>query len=326
MTRWTRVGGSMFVGIAALALAACGTDPDPTEEPGDEVTCGAGTEMRDGMCVAVGVLTCGSGTHEEDGACVTDRGARYELRIFGPEIAADGHSKTPVLVIGTKEDGTPATDQVVLNIDRPGAGRFLEPAPTVGPLGTIAHYEPCNATVPGCVGPLALTLALASAPTAIIARLDVMLVEPDGVATVAPCMVAPRTMYFDGNDFIYHGMLTVTDAVWSAVGSKTSLSIGLTPSVDGQGLWWDLDFHSQQLGSDLVPGVYEMAQRAPFAAPGHPGLEVTGDGRGCNTIAGRFEVHTFELDGGAVKRALVSFEQHCEGGAAMVAGCVRYER
>lgn len=49
-------------------------------------------------------------------------------------------------------------------------------------------------------------------------------------------------------------------------------------------------------------------------------------GRGCNTIAGRFQVHQFELDGTAVSRALVSFEQHCENGAAMLSGCVRYER
>lgn len=318
-----RMGTRVF---AAIAVAACGTDPDPTEEPGDPITCGEGTELRDGMCVAVGVLTCGTGTHEEGGACVTDRGTRYELRIFSPEIAADGHSKTPVLVIGTKNDGEPATDQVVLNIDRPGAGRFLEPSPTVGPLGTMAHFEPCNATVPGCVGPLKLTLALASAPASVIARVDVTLVEPDGVATTAPCMVAPKTMYFDGNDYIYHGMLTVTEAVWSASGTTKHLAVDVTPMVQGQGLWWDLIFHSQQLGSDLVPGVYEMAQRAPFASPGHPGLEVTGDGRGCNTLTGRFEVHDFELDATGVKRALVSFEQHCEGGAAMVSGCVRFER
>jgi hypothetical protein len=185
---------------------------------------------------------------------------------------------------------------------------------------------PCNATTPGCTGSLQLTLALASDPQKVIVKLDVELVEPDGVATTAPCMQASRTMYFDGNDYIYNGTLTVIDADWNASGSVDTLDISLDPVQSGQGLWWSLIFHTQQLDGDLVPGVYEMAQRAPFAGPGHPGLEVTGDGRGCNTISGRFQVHTFARQQAEVTKALISFEQHCEGGTAMLSGCVRYEQ
>ena len=318
-----------WLGLAALAgCTDDGIDPGPDPDPDpDVVTCGAGTTLQDGMCIATGGLACGPGTHAEGNLCIPDDGTRYELRVYSTQISADGHSKTPVLVIGTKPDGTPATDRVVLNTNRAGAGAFVDPAPTIGPLGTTASFVPCNATTPGCTGPLQLTLALASAPATVLARLDVVLVEPAGVATTAPCMAATKTMYFDGNDYIYNGTMTVTAATWSGYGSAQSIAIHLTPSQAGQGYWWDLDFDSRQLGTNLVPGVYEMAQRAPFAQPGHPGLEVTGDGRGCNTITGRFQVHYFDLQPGStsIARALVSFEQHCEGGTPMLSGCVRYE-
>ena len=77
----------------------------------------------------------------------------------------------------------------------------------------------------------------------------------------------------------------------------------------------------------IVLGVYEMAQRWPFNQPGHPGLSISGDGRGCNTLTGRFQVHRLELQAGTtmVQRALVSFEQHCEGGSNMLSGCIRFE-
>ncbi|HWO24045.1 MAG TPA: hypothetical protein VNO30_35125 [Kofleriaceae bacterium] len=316
--------------LAVMAVAGCtdddtGIDPDP--DPGS-VTCGEGTVLRDGMCVGAGGLACGAGTHQEGNLCVTDDGASYEIRLFSPQISADGHSKTPVLVIGTTADGKPATDRVVLNTDRAGAGTFVDPAPTLGQFGATTSFVPCNATTPGCTGPVGFTLALASAPQMVIARLDVVLVEPAGVGSTAPCMGATKAMYFDGNDYIYNGTMTVTNASWSASGSRNSIAIHLTPSQQGQGYWWDLDFDSRQIGVDLAPGVYEMAQRAPFAQPGHPGLEVTGDGRGCNTISGRFQVHAFERvpNTTTISRALVTFEQHCEGGTPVLNGCVRYEQ
>lgn len=307
--------------ICLMVVAGC------TESDSATVTCGEGTMLQDEMCVGAGGLSCGTGTHEVDGLCVPDGSSTYEVRVYSSDVSADGHTKTPVLVIGTKPDGTPATDRIVLNTDRPGAGQFVDPSPVVGPLGTTAYFVPCNATTPGCTGPLRLTLALADDPSTVLAGVDINLIEPSGVANTAPCMVASKAMYFDGNDYIYNGTLTVTQAVWSDNAATNSIAIHLDPSGQSQGLWWDLDFDSRQLGTDLLPGVYEMAERAPFASPDHPGLEVTGDGRGCNTLTGRFQVHYFELAPGNMKiqRALVSFEQHCEGGTNMLSGCVRYD-
>jgi hypothetical protein len=80
------------------------------------------------------------------------------------------------------------------------------------------------------------------------------------------------------------------------------------------GTWWHLDFHAPQ-GRSLSPGTYEGATRAPFQAASAPGLSVFGDGRGCNTLTGRFIVHEISLTSGRLVRFHASFEQHCEGGA-----------
>jgi len=78
-------------------------------------------------------------------------------------------------------------------------------------------------------------------------------------------------------------------------------------------------------GSPLVPGTYEDAQRFDFRAAGHPGLDVFGDGRGCNTVAGRFIVDdaTYAANGNPLTFA-ARFEDHCEGGSAALFGYLSY--
>ena len=71
----------------------------------------------------------------------------------------------------------------------------------------------------------------------------------------------------------------------------------ISPSRTGDGVhvgfngstWWDLHFVPPS-GALLTPGVYEGATRWPFQSPTGPGLDVSGDGRGCNTLTGRFTV------------------------------------
>jgi hypothetical protein len=49
-------------------------------------------------------------------------------------------------------------------------------------------------------------------------------------------------------------------------------------------------------GQPLVPGTYESAQRYDTRAAGHPGLDVFGDSRGCNAVAGRFIIDDATYD------------------------------
>lgn len=316
---------AMLVVVAVAAEVAGCAD-------GSELECGEGTHEADGVCVAdddpVG-LTCGAGTHVDGTMCVPDAPpspGRYELRVVTNQIPADGYSKVPVLAIGTNMDGTPATDQVVLNTSRAGAGMFTTPAPTLGPLGASTFYVSCNAATPGCAGPVTLTLAKASAPTVIIADVDVDLVAPMGVGTPAPCMLGGNVMFFDGTDFIFNGTMTVTNATWSGTASAKHLAHNVNPSGPGQGSNWRLELDSSSLPIDLGPGVYEMAQRYPFQQPDHPGLSISGDGRGCNTLTGRFQIHELVRDASGLVRSLATFEQHCEGGANALRGCIRYAR
>ncbi|MGH8957474.1 MAG: hypothetical protein ACRDVK_02240 [Acidimicrobiia bacterium] len=77
--------------------------------------------------------------------------------------------------------------------------------------------------------------------------------------------------------------------------------------------FWFLDF-AAPVGAPLQPGIYEGATRYPFQAPTEPGLSLSGNGRGCNTLTGSFEVieATFGPHG-FVERFHATFEQHCEG-------------
>ncbi len=93
---------------------------------------------------------------------------------------------------------------------------------------------------------------------------------------------------------------------------------GVSVSVAG----WNLDLASAT-NDPLEPGAYESAARFAFKGTA-AGLEFTGDGRGCNTITGRFVVHEVAFDGiGVVQSLAADFEQHCEGGTPALWGEIR---
>ena len=85
---------------------------------------------------------------------------------------------------------------------------------------------------------------------------------------------------------------------------------------------WTL-FLAAPRGQPLRVGTYENARRALVETTEHPGLDFSGDGRGCNTVTGRFVIH--ELVVGAndrVDRLFATFEQHCEGAEPALHGQV----
>ena len=94
----------------------------------------------------------------------------------------------------------------------------------------------------------------------------------------------------------------------------------VTSSQDQFSVWF-----AAAAGSPLVPGTYEDAQRFDSRAAGHPGLDVFGDGRGCNTVSGRFIVDdaTYAANGDPITFA-ARFEDHCEGGPAALFGYLSY--
>ena len=105
-------------------------------------------------------------------------------------------------------------------------------------------------------------------------------------------------------------------------GSKSQVSVGVSGGTHGDS--YPLEFAAPP-GHELTPGVYDGAQRAAFREAGRPGIDVGGDGRGCNTIEGRFEVKRIETNTeGRVTSFWVVYEQRCEGGVSALFGEVRY--
>jgi hypothetical protein len=89
--------------------------------------------------------------------------------------------------------------------------------------------------------------------------------------------------------------------------------------------WWYVDIAAAP-GEPLQIGSYTGAERASFRSPGHPGLDISGDGRGCNTLSGQFDVNDLQFaPTGELLVFDATFEQHCEGGPAALFGRIRIE-
>ena len=118
-------------------------------------------------------------------------------------------------------------------------------------------------------------------------------------------------------DYIGQGQTHVTtnEAEFSAQGSPGGLVIGA---------FGYLFIFDPPEGSNFVIGLYPNATRWPFNGSG-PGLSIDGNGRGCNTLAGEFEI--FELHtnaAGGLDRLWLVFTQRCEIFGPPLIGEIRY--
>jgi VCBS repeat-containing protein len=89
------------------------------------------------------------------------------------------------------------------------------------------------------------------------------------------------------------------------------------------GEFWFLDF-AAPYETILTPGVYANAMRFPFQDPGRPGLDVSGNGRGSNTLTGQFTVYDVAFAGSALTRFAAAFEQHSEGNPPALFGWIMF--
>jgi hypothetical protein len=301
---------------------------------GGALTCGAGTIEQAGVCVPSGgaVVTCGAGTVEQAGVCVPSglSVAYYDVRVGVREMAGDGRSRIPVFAIGRLADGTPSTEEVVFLTSRPNAGGFQAVTQRPGAAGLETYFIPCNvAQTPSCAGTFRIQLALGRAPTQVVAQTpELTITDLEGVGSTAPCMAGGNVIYFDGdtNDYVHAGVDTITQGSWRAQTSGDFVSVHIDPTDRAQGLWWDLEFSSRRLGQPLAEQVYEGVERYPFESANTPGFWISGDGRGCNMVSGRFQIHELVANGSQLSRFTATFEQHCEGGPAMLRGCVHWEQ
>ncbi|WP_165251203.1 PEP-CTERM sorting domain-containing protein [Paludisphaera soli] len=90
-----------------------------------------------------------------------------------------------------------------------------------------------------------------------------------------------------------------------------------------------LNFSTFGLGTGILPGVYDDAQRSLFAAQGHPGMDVTFAAQGSNELSGTFTIHEVSftrLPGGfrRVERFFATFDQVSDYGTSRVYGSLFY--
>ena len=111
---------------------------------------------------------------------------------------------------------------------------------------------------------------------------------------------------------------TPTESQFSSMVNQDNREIAV--SVSPPGSFWFLNM-AAPAGQQLVPGTYQGATRWPFQEPSTPGLDFSGDGRGCNTSTGQFQVlEAVYAPLGYVQRFHATFEQHCEGAEAALFG------
>jgi hypothetical protein len=131
-------------------------------------------------------------------------------------------------------------------------------------------------------------------------------------------------MYSESGDYIGGGQNRVYhpgNAKLSVSGNASYLTVGVSGGQFGDS--FSLDFAAPP-GQALAPGVYDRAQRAPFREATRPGIDISGDGRGCNEDSGRFEVKDIATaPDGSIQRLWIVYEQHCEGGVPALFGEVR---
>jgi hypothetical protein len=158
----------------------------------------------------------------------------------------------------------------------------------------------------------------ACVPSAIVGLLLALLVAAPALAETS------LTMTSDIGDYIGLGQPYFYDTSTGAFSASTDPSHqAVSVSYTGGSHWWYLDFAALQ-GLPLDPGLYTGATRYPFQLPAQPGLNVSGDGRGCNTLTGDFRVRTATFAGTTVIAFWAEFEQHCEGARPALRGDLRF--
>jgi len=128
------------------------------------------------------------------------------------------------------------------------------------------------------------------------------------------------TMSSDPGDYIGGGRQYTYTLQDSAISVARNYDSGVSVSFGG----WNLDF-AAPFGQPLMTGVYTGAMRWPFQDDNRAGLDVFGQGRGCNKVTGAFTVRQLEYDhSGTVQSFWATFEQHCEGMVPALRGELRF--
>ncbi|TQM63710.1 hypothetical protein [Humibacillus xanthopallidus] len=155
-----------------------------------------------------------------------------------------------------------------------------------------------------------LATALVAAALALIA-----------VAVPAHATPAQGTVSFSGDpgDYITQGQsysYTAPNDRIDLQGSASHVRVGIEGA---NGDWWTIELDAPD-GEALLAGRTYSATRYPFNDVG-AGLDLGGNGRGCNTLIGTFTIEELTLTAdGLPSTVRATFEQHCDETTAAARG------
>ncbi len=164
-------------------------------------------------------------------------------------------------------------------------------------------------------------------PTASGDAYSVVVNQPFTIGPSAP--VSSLTMQSDPGDWVGGGQsynLTSANATIQVSANVTTDPnvVGIRVSSPTTGNNFGLSFKAPGT-APLMPGTYSNAARYPFEGPNTPGLDVSGDGRGSNTLTGQFTIVQAVFNAsGTVQNFDATFIQHSEGAAPALKGEIRY--
>ena len=195
-------------------------------------------------------------------------------------------SSTPFQAVATNSTFTPLPDMPTQISILPTAISTMLPALTMPPTSAMPLASSTPIQIPS--------------PSILIEACQNALVEEQLNGTTYLCMSSA-----DG-DFI--GL----DELWleneENVGDFTITSTANRIALVANG--WNLVFSAENINI----GVYENATRAPFNELPNSGLSVSGNGRGCNQLKGRFEIYEYVHDAETdTWQFAANFEQQCDG-------------
>jgi VCBS repeat-containing protein len=247
---------------------------------------------------------------DEDGALTTAAPG-----VLGNDGDADGDTLSAWLVSGPSHG--------VLSFNADGSFTYT---PNPDYCGTDSFtYKASDGQLDSTVATVAITVnPINDAPVAVD---DAYSVNEDQTLTIAPTPgVTSVTMVSQPGDYIGQGLTySFTPETGTFLVSR-NFDNGVSLYYSGGGQWWYFDF-AAPFNADLTPGDYANATRWPFQASDVPGLNVSGNGRGSNTLTGHFTVTqaVYAADG-TVLRFAATFEQHSEGLPPALTGEIKFNQ
>lgn len=157
---------------------------------------------------------------------------------------------------------------------------------------------------------------------------------PNATATPTPVLTdkSPTLFYFTGpkGEFISQGQTRLfkrPDYRFTPFNGNQRKTLDFeveTTSTDfSQFVRYNVSFDAPS-GQELAVGTFDKATRYPFNN-GKAGLNISGDGRGCNTLTGKFVIRQIVFNSAnQLQNFEADFEQTCDNGPGKLTGTLRY--